>query len=247
MTLPSLSRMIFDHVGSPMQPNVEAHVGACWYCGGRSGRGLAVGRWAGEGFNAYARAQRRSDPTATHVCEACVFVCSRLSPVPGRPPKPGKKLGGNFRNYSHAAEQHGEAIRYVNATKSETAALVDFLRDAGSRGPWAMAVATSGQKHVIPHAPTNMPGQRAAQIAFEELVVHVDLDRLLGLVVVCNTLRRASGCGVDAIVTGIYHPMDLQRALMPVRAFEREHARLRGSGILELAAFLASTPAKARP
>lgn len=240
----SLATMIFDFAGRPRQPGVEPSVGSCWYCGAALERGMPVSTWAGEGFNAYARAQRRADPTATTICEACVFVCSRLSPVPFRPAKAGKKLGGNYRNYSHAAERSPSGVRYVNANKAEVSTLVTFLRDAGQCGRWAMAVASSGQKHVIPHAVVNEPGQRTAAIAFEELTVRVQIDQLLALVAEADALRVASRCSADAIATGSYHPKDLQRALGHVREFEAKHARLRGGGVLELAAFLTTAPPK---
>lgn len=203
-------------------------------------RGTEVDRWAGEGFNAYARAALRH--TATHVCEACVFVCSRLSPVPGRDAKEGKKMGGNFRNYSHAAVSLPDSqVHYVNASKAETSTLVTFLRESSSAGDWAMAIAVSGQKHVIPHAPMNRAGSSTVQIAFEDLVVRVGQSSLLALVSKANELRGKSGCSASAIATGEYHPKDLQRARVAIAKFEAEHGRRsRGGGVLELAAFLTS-------
>lgn len=243
----SLPRMIYDFVARPQQAGVEFMFGACWYCGGDppTGRGIAIDRWAGDGFGGYARATRRSDPAATHVCEACVFVCSRLSPVPGRPAKEGKKMGGNFRNYSHAAARTSDGVFYVNANKGETSLLVDFLRGAQQRGPWAMAVAETGQKHVVSTAPVNDPSSRTAAIAFEEQVVRVQTSDLVELVERMNALRGASGCSGDALATGTYHPRDLQRARVELERFENETGRrMRGSGVLELAAFLTSAPPK---
>lgn len=200
---------------------------------------MLVTKWAGSGFNAYSRALRRNRD-ATHVCEACVFVCSRISPVPGRPPKPGKKYGGNFRNYSHAAEDLGDRVDYINTTKAETAAMVSWLRSAGTSGPWGVAIAVSGQKHVIPTAPINAPGQDTCQIAVEEIVLRLSLRDLLELIDTMNCLRASSGCSVEAITTGQYHPKDLARDLDGVRAFEAHHEHLRGGGMFELAAFLTS-------
>lgn len=202
-------------------------------------RGLAVTNWAGSGFNSYSRAMRRNID-ATHVCEACVFVCSRITPVPGRPPKEGKKFGGCYRNYSHAAEDLGDRVDYINTTKAETARMVDWIRRAGQRGPWAVAIAVSGQKHVVPTAPVNAPGQDTCQVAVEEIVLRISRRELLELIDAMNRLRASSGCSVDALMTGQYHPKDLARDLEGVRAFESEHERLRGGGVFELAAFLTS-------
>lgn len=200
-------------------------------------RGQSVTAWAGSGFNAYARAQRRNDTSSTHVCEACVFVCSRLSPVPGRPPKPGKQLGGNFRNYSHgAAVQPDGSVRYINTTKAETEQMVSFILDPGGE-PWGVAVATSGQKHVIPHAPLNGPGD-VCMVAFEDQVLRVSRRAFGDLNATMNRLRESAGCSVDALTTGQYHGKDLARDLDGIRAFEAEHGHLRGGGLFELAAFL---------
>jgi hypothetical protein len=202
-------------------------------------RGLEVKKWAGSGFNAYARAQRRSDPDSTHVCEPCVFVCSRLSPVPGRPPKKGKKLGGNFRNYSHAAARLADgSVRYLNATKADTAELLAFILEPGG-SPWAVAIATSGQKHVIPHAPLNGDAD-VTMIAFEDQVLRVSRRDMATLNTAMNALRASSGCSIDALTTGQYHPKDLSRDLAGVRAFEAAHGHHRGGGMFEIAAFLTS-------
>ena len=237
----SLSTLIFAASGRPSSPKCEAHDGLCWLCGADMQLGLVVSEWAGEGFNAYARAQRRADTESTHVCDACTFVSSRVSPVPGRPPKDGKKFGGNFRNYSHGAEllPNGE-VDYVNASKAETPVLVSFLDRAGSRGPWALALATSGQKHVIPYAPVNAPGAAVVLLAFEDLIVRADKSTLSRLIAVMNEVRRASLCSAEAIASGTYHPKDLARAMPTVVAFEREYSRMRGGGVFEVAAFLTS-------
>lgn len=231
--------LIWMASGCPDQDDCETVTGRCWHCGGPQERGIEVNNWAGSGFNAYARAQHRHDPTATHVCEACVFICSRLSPVPGRPPKAGKKLGGNFRNYSHAvAVRDDGSIRYLNASKAELGQLVDFIRDPGG-DPWAMAIGTSGQKHVIPYATMNRRGP-VAVVAFEEESVRFKIDDFLALNERMNQLRASSGCSADAIRTGEYHPKDLERDLDGVEQFEREYKRMRGSGIFNVAAFLTS-------
>lgn len=235
----SMCGLIWVASGRPAQAGVVEAPGRCWHCGGSMQRGLAVGAWAGEGFNAYARAQHRHDPSATYVCEACVFICSRLSPVPGRPPKAGKKLGGNFRNYSHAvAVRDDGSVRYLNASKAELGQLVDFIRDPGG-DPWALAIGTSGQKHVIPYATMNRRGP-VAVVAFEEESVRFKIDDFLALNERMNRLRASSGCGAEAIRTGEYHPKDLDRGLEVIEMFEAKHRHMRGGGLFNVAAFLTS-------
>lgn len=244
----SLATLIYIAALSPTQAGCEDYSGRCYYCGASSKRGVRVEAWAGDGFGGYARAAMRHDPSSTHVCEACVFVCSRLSPVPGRPAKEGKKLGGNFRNFSHFAELDvaSGTVDYGNANKGEMATVVAWLRSVGRLGPWGLAVAVTGQKHVISTTPLNLPGQDACRIAFEEQVVACSRQALLDLVDDCNGLRERCGCSGDAIATGTYHAKDLERGLESIRSFEARNAARRGSGVLELAAFLTTNPSKAK-
>ena len=112
-----------------------------------------------------------------------MFICSRTSPVPGRPAKEGKKFGGNFRNYTHLWDERG----YANASKGEKPVIREFLA-RNHAGPWFAAIADSGQKHVLPFARLNGPG-RPGIVLLDELVVRVLPDAYL---VVGNGLAPVS-------------------------------------------------------
>lgn len=84
--------------GSPSVDGCDAHHERCFVCVGTMERGVPVKKWMGSNYTDQNRARCI---TATHVCEACVWAHSRTSHVLGRPPKEGKKFGGNLRNYSH--------------------------------------------------------------------------------------------------------------------------------------------------
>lgn len=162
MTTPSA--IIAELSGFGERDDCEPNDGLCWVCAGRMTRGQPVEKWSGSSFTGQNRVRC---PDATHVCEACVWVCSRIAPVPGRPAKPGKKFGGNFRNYSHLYERGwrslpfgddgSQARGYVNASKGEKPLIRTFLSREHA-GEWFAAIADSGQKHVIPWAPLNGPG-----------------------------------------------------------------------------------------
>lgn len=114
--------------GSPAVEGCVPASGRCYLCAGVVEHGAPVSKWLTSGFGDYARVAL---PYATHVCAACVYVCSRVSPVLYRPPgacsacdgtavivtpRKGERAGdpclkcagvglnangGNFRNVSH--------------------------------------------------------------------------------------------------------------------------------------------------
>lgn len=222
------SAVIHAVCGSPRIDSCVEHVGRCWLCAGKMARGESVDSWNGASFTGQNRVR---SPQSTHVCEACVFVCSRLSPVPGRPAKEGKKFGGNFRNYSHLWE---ESVGYSNASKGEKPRIREFLaRKHG--GIWFAALADSGQKHVIPWAPMNGPG-RGGMVLFDEQIVQV--PESLALVEEMTALLTA-GATKEEIGSGDYSARAWQMCGAALRAFESERGPHRGGAWHGLALWLA--------
>jgi len=235
----SAPQVVHLAAGRPLAASCGPLAGAgaiCWQCGGRASRGRSLRGWMSKGCSVHADALA---PESDVVCEACVFVSSRTSPVPGRPPKPGKKMGGNYRNYTHLGErgERGE-WRYTNASKGEKSAIRDFLF-APPRGPWFAAIAESGQKHVLPFAPINSAGGLGGVVRFESSTIYVpphaaaDVEAISAMLTAGATKAGiASGhltagawqwCGADMI-----------------REFEAAHgARLRGCDWFRLAIWLA--------
>lgn len=212
-------------------PTVEACAAAagsrCYVCGGTLERGLAVADWMGANWTDQNRAR---SPSSSHVCEACCYVHSRVSAVPGRPPKEGKAFGGNFRNYSHLADETG----YLNASKGEKPVIRAFLaRDHG--GPWFAALADSGQKHVLPFAPMNGPG-RAGVALFDEVRVPIPSDQ--SMVTECASLLTA-GATKDELLSGDYSPRAWQLCESALVRFESTHGSHRGGAWFALAIWLA--------
>lgn len=214
--------------GSSVVDGCEDATGNCYVCCGRVTRGMPVRDWMGSNFTDQNRAR---NPTATHVCEACVYVHSRTSPVLGRPPKDGKKFGGNFRNYCHMWE---DGIGYSNASKGEKPAVLAFIQRKHA-GSWFCAVADSGQKHVLPFAPLNGPGA-VGVVQFEETRVMVPFDTSLPTTI--SSLLTA-GATKEEVERGDYRPATWQRCGDAVRLFERDHAAGRGSSWFALSLWLA--------
>lgn len=227
MNMTSASQMLFESVRSPPVDGCAAIASVpCWLCGSPWSRAVSVEEWNGASFTGQNRVRCPSSPW---VCEPCAWVCSRLSPVPGRPPKEGKTLGGNFRNYSHVFDGAG----YRNFSKGEKPGLLAWLR-APRVGSWWAAIADSGQKHVIPWAPIN-PGARGS-LLFEEQIVRLPSD--WPIVDAASALLTA-GATKEEVLAADYDSRAWSLAGDQISAFESTHGHLRGGAWFALAVWLA--------
>lgn len=225
------TQIVHELCGSPVVDECSEASGACYVCAGPVKRGKLVSDWMS---SSYTDQSRVAAPTAMHVCEACCFVMSRTSPVPGRPPKEGKQFGGNFRNYSALWELGWDAPafgddgtrlpNYANASKGQKPLIRAFI-ERRHEGPWFAAIADSGQKHVIPYTPINPPGRSGFVLFDEALVCIPDDTSLIGAM--CSMLT--DGTTKEEIERGDYRPQTWQRlGAARVREFERTHGRSRG-------------------
>lgn len=238
---PSPTQIVWRVSGAPAVEGCEDHVGPCFVCVGQMTRGKPVRDWMGSNNTDQNRARCIA---ATHVCEACCFMHSRIAPVPGRPPKEGKKFGGNARNYSHLWEDSWDAPafgddgtrcpNYANASKGQKPLIREFL-GREHKGPWFAALADSGQKHVLPFAPVNGPG-RAGRVLFDELLIQIPEDQ--SLLTDAMALLTA-GATKEEIESGQFRPMTFERCAELVLAFEKRYSAVRGSGWFTLAIWLA--------
>lgn len=213
----------------------------CWQCGGDAERGRDLAGWLPETHGNQTRVQAPGSPW---VCEACVHVSSRVSPVPGRPPAEGKALGGNWRNYSHLVED-GAPPTLVSASKGEKRIIRAFVTAVHER-PWGAAIAESGQKHVLPFTPMNAPG-KGGVVAFDDRRVTVLpgavdlLDAMDAVLTSTATVRRGVVVGATKAEMESGEWGDAAWSLAPreVRCFEAQFGRLRGGGWFALAVWLA--------
>ena len=217
--------------GATQADDCAASSGLCYVCGGQVTRGKTVSDWMPSTYTDQARV---AVPTATHVCEACCFVMSRVSPVPGRPAKDGKQFGGNFRNYSHLWEQGWEAPvfgddgssfpGYANASKGQKPLIRAFI-ERQHVAPWFAAIADSGQKHVLPYVPMNQQGL-GGLVLFDEALIRVPTDTgLIGAL----CLMLTDGATKEELDRGEYRPQTwLRLGRERIREFESTHGRSRG-------------------
>lgn len=233
------SQLIWSAHESPSVDTCGPGEGKCFVCAGDVSRGELTDKWL---KSSYTDQNRARSPTSRYVCEACCYVHSRVSPVLGRPPKDGKKFGGNFRNYSQLWErgwvgvsfgETGKPGEYANASKGEKQLIREFLRRE-HKGPWFCGVADSGQKHIIPFIPMNGPG-RGGRVLFEE--TSVDVPDSIALVDAITALLTA-GCTKEEIELGGYTQRAWMTCAEAIREFEDAHSAERGSPWFGLAIWL---------
>lgn len=256
-------QIVYEAHGSPSVDGCEeAAPSRCYICAGAVARGKPVREWMGSN---YSDQNRVRCPLASHVCEACVYVHSRTSPVLGRPPGPCAVCKGTLKvqvvpkKGKAKSSKSGEDCQKCNGTGLQSAGgnfrsyshccdevgylnaskgEKHLLREFLSRdhkGPWFCAVADSGQKHVLPFAPLNGPG-RAGAVRFEEALVEVpDEHSLIDEMIALLT----AGVTKEEIERGDYYVRTMLHNVEPVRAFEANHGNARGSGWFSLALWLA--------
>lgn len=228
----SASQILWVLFGSP-SPEVQCKPfsGTCWVCGGEATLGVPRESWLGASFVGQNRVK---DPRSEWVCIACTYVCARLSPVPGRPPKEGKELGGNFRNYSHFFDDGA----YFNATKGEKPSILSFVCST-HHGPWFAAIAESGQKHVLPWAPVNPEGCRNGRVLFEEMEVTLPLYGTNEWYLPSDMINLLTeGATKESLGRGQYTSQEWQRC-QSIQEFERKWSYMRDSPFWALSLFLA--------
>jgi hypothetical protein len=225
----SPSVWIHRSAGSPrVEGCIDVPASRCWVCAAETSRGMPREDWMGSLFVGQNKVRA---PESFVVCEACVFVCARSSPVPGKPAT-GTKIAkdgsvveksANFRNFSHLVEFTGDGFRHIAASKGEKHLIRAFL-DSEHRGPWFAAIADSGQKHIIPWTPINHGGRggRGGRVLFEEQLVTTGDPWLVTEI----TSLLSLGVTKEEIGSGEYGFLSWKYAGVVVAEFEAKH----GSG-----------------
>lgn len=251
--LVSAPQLLHRYIGSPEADGCSSiKKQSCWVCAGADcDRGMDAATFCSGSMTDQNQCR---DPDGAIVCEACVYVRARSSPVPGRPAGPCSKCkgvnaesclkcegtgrnaaGGNFRNYSHLFDE-GVQEPYVNASKGEKPAILEWLR-IPKRGRWFAAIADSGQKHVLPYAPMNLPGGRGRVIFDETLVM---LPDAAGWRMVDDMAAVLTAGGTkEEMADGHYGAGAWMRCRSDIQAFEQRWAAQRGGSFWALALWLA--------
>lgn len=115
---------------------------ACFYCGLPCSGALSTKQYVASTFNDWAAV---GCPSSQHVCRGCVIALDEKLPVPGKD-KPQKT-----RNYSWLTTASGRQ----HYSKADIAALRALCLDP-PLPPWALTIATSGQRHLLYKTPVNV-------------------------------------------------------------------------------------------
>jgi hypothetical protein len=260
--VPSPTAIVHAAAGSPEMPGCVECEGRCWLCGGDVARGALVSRWVSDTFTDHARV---AIPTSPVVCEGCVFVCSRSSPVPGRAagpcsvcrgtlkvvmvPKAGKgsrsakgddcpKCDGTGMNASGGNWRNYCAMWDERGLVTATKGEKRLVRDFLARrheSPWFCTVADSGQIHTIPFARMNGPGLGGVVLFDTELVVAPQDQSMIA----AASELMTDGVTQEEIERGDYSPRSRTWSREAIDAFEATHGWERGRGWFSLGLWLA--------
>lgn len=225
------SRLLWQICGSPKVAGCDAALTAlpCCLCGETAARGKPAADELGASYTDWPDLVSRSG----WVCEPCCHGRSTFPDIPGR----GVTRHG-MRIFSHLLCD-GQWQAY---TKADPHTAQRIFRPVA--GPWALVIATSGQRHLLNLAPVNESWPLGG-IQFERRTVSVDCRALATLTAQIGT-DRAVGILVREIVEGQWSANRI-RVMGPevYRRIENTYRRRRGSDVLTLAAAMATRPPKA--
>lgn len=192
----------------------------CYTCGGACTSGQATGKAIGPNFTSQAEARA---PWSEWVCAGCLAVMAG-KPSKDNPPQ---------RMFSHAWSERDGWHRF---NKSETAPAWRYLLDPPDCR-WFLALADSGQIHLLPFTPVN-EGTGAWQIRMERETVAAEPLHFARVAYRAAALYVA-GYTREHILTGQPDVNALHRAGVDVWREHDQHLRaVRGGPVLRLAASL---------
>lgn len=204
-----LPQVLWDDAGRPTIPDTDPTPGVCCICGTPSTHTAPAKVGLGTGFSDYAILRR---PDSERVCPACVWI------MRGKPPATWRLWTVVWRQGWQAPESagpaHGPATLLTN--RGNVKPVLDLLLNPPDR-PWAVSVAMSGQRHILPAAETCPPGTWAPYLEGVRVTGTPDLFRGLW-----GHLRalRAAGFTADEITTGV---IGSQRITVDALTVWRQH------------------------
>jgi len=147
----------------------------CFYCGCAADKPLKVSDTFADGWSVAA-------PNSKLMCRGCEKAFCESMPIAGKE-KPQK-----FRNYSWLITR-SKAIPLTKANKSEIAGIL--LNPPNE--PWALAIAESGQKHLVYRTPANVDQCGIYLIRLEDELVCYEPLPLMDRIELCRMVVAKIG------------------------------------------------------
>ena len=120
-----------------------------------------------------------ANPNGQWVCSACLLAMHEKWPVKGR-----EKLQ-KLRNYGHYVTASQWRMLQLKSKDPRDRRFAQKVLVGEHKECWACVLAVSGQKHLLYHAPVNLPGERRIKFLLEEETCEClpqDLRKLLKII-----------------------------------------------------------------
>lgn len=191
---PSLTTRLWADAGAPPNPSATNHPAACALCGTNASRTTPASKALGSGWSDYTALRR---PDSDRICEACQWIMTGIPPHTWRMWSVLYTADHEAAASDERAPHHGPHSLLTN--RANPRPIADALLNPPT-GTWAVTIATSGQKHIIPMAGLNNSQERW-QVRFEATTITATPTQLADLLTPLAHLR-AAGFTADEIQTG---------------------------------------------
>lgn len=233
----SATQLLWEAAGRPPAPKGAVIEGAaetpCYLCGAPALQPVPLVPGLAPTFGDHDRCQAPWSPV---VCSACAWATA------GRPPATLRLWSVAYRSDAAAPPSaDGAPLQHPAVwcgNKADLSPALRLLLDPPETGTWFVALADSGQIHVVPFAPVNIGGARTWAVLWERLRVDGDASKMRHLLWLAERLYLA-GFSKEEILSG---EPKLGKVLLRHQRLWREVGALlqrwRGGALLQLAVWL---------
>jgi len=185
-------RMAWDAAGGPSHPKAIAADAGCVVCGVTHHRHLRARDALGKNFDILTAAR----PDLSTVCEPCAWALA------GKPPQTLRMwsiltTAATILPTGAPSAPYPSDGRLHLCNRKDQSAIIAALTDPPD-DVWAVTIAVSGQKHLLPYTPVNAPGAALVLARIEGCVVDATPTEYGALIGACAALRLA-GHNPDSI------------------------------------------------
>jgi hypothetical protein len=226
-------QLMYRDAGSPALENTDENSGECCLCGSFSPVTAPWKKAFSSGFSDYSAL---ANPASEVVCAACMWTMT------GVPPKTYRMWSTVYREDLQAGPSPEKAppcgSRTLLTNRGNTHPVIDVLTNPPASGRWFVAIAQSGQKHILVFTEVNQGGSPSYSVRFEGINMRTSASEFSQVFDMALALR-AAGFSADDIVTGRPNPARLTPETIPVwKSHAEQLSQTRNGSLLELALYL---------